>query len=229
MTNLSMRFKLELDLQFRITFHQILHQYNDVYSTLIWRHHPNKGCACLVVPTRWGGPIFGIWMIFLPTPPPPPPPPNLTMSTILFRSCRVPFLSPPFSACRRSFCPSKLTKSIILISSCWGPFWTASGAPLLIFTRSARSHGAWPLNHPNPGMQSRNIKEHRDIPSAYSDRHMKRARPRKTKRLTPLTSCQQSMRAIMRLPLTQCDITYKRKICSQIFNSCNLTNINDPT
>ena len=31
-------------------------------------------------------------------------PPNLTLSTILFRSCRVPFRSPPFSACRRSFC-----------------------------------------------------------------------------------------------------------------------------
>ena len=36
--------------------------------------------------------------------PPPPPPPNLTLSTILFRSCWVPFRSPPFSACRRSFC-----------------------------------------------------------------------------------------------------------------------------
>ena len=30
---------------------------------------------------------------------------NLTMSTILFRSCWVPFRSPPFSACRRSFYP----------------------------------------------------------------------------------------------------------------------------
>ena len=30
---------------------------------------------------------------------------NLTMSTILFRSCWVPFRNPPFSACRRSFCP----------------------------------------------------------------------------------------------------------------------------
>ena len=32
-------------------------------------------------------------------------PPNFTMSTILFRSCWVPFRNPPFSACRRSFCP----------------------------------------------------------------------------------------------------------------------------
>ena len=32
-------------------------------------------------------------------------PKNLTLSTILFRSCWVPFRSPPFSACRRSFCP----------------------------------------------------------------------------------------------------------------------------
>ena len=32
-------------------------------------------------------------------------PHNLTMSTILFRSCWVPFRSPTFSACRRSFCP----------------------------------------------------------------------------------------------------------------------------
>ena len=32
-------------------------------------------------------------------------PQNLTFSTILFRSCWVPFRSPPFSACRRSFCP----------------------------------------------------------------------------------------------------------------------------
>ena len=32
-------------------------------------------------------------------------PQNLTMSTISFRSCWVPFRSPTFSACRRSFCP----------------------------------------------------------------------------------------------------------------------------
>ena len=32
-------------------------------------------------------------------------PQNLTLCTILFRSCWVPFRSPPFSACRRSFCP----------------------------------------------------------------------------------------------------------------------------
>ena len=32
-------------------------------------------------------------------------PPNLTLSTILFRSCWVQFRSPPFSQCRRSFCP----------------------------------------------------------------------------------------------------------------------------
>ena len=31
-------------------------------------------------------------------------PQNLTLSPILFRSCWVPFRSPPFSACRRSFC-----------------------------------------------------------------------------------------------------------------------------
>ena len=54
----------------------------------------------------------------------------------IFRSCWVPFRSPTFSACRRSFCP-KLTKSIILFRSCWVPFWTSSGASLLILTRSA--------------------------------------------------------------------------------------------
>ena len=81
-------------------------------------------------------------------------PQNLTMSTILLRSCWVPFRSPTFSACKRSFCPppppppppkkkkkkkiqSKLTKSIILFRFCWVPFWTSSGAPLLILTRSA--------------------------------------------------------------------------------------------
>ena len=32
-------------------------------------------------------------------------PQNFTISTILFRSCWVPFRSPTFSACRRSFCP----------------------------------------------------------------------------------------------------------------------------
>ena len=32
-------------------------------------------------------------------------PQNLTMTTILFRSCWIPFRSPTFSACRRSFCP----------------------------------------------------------------------------------------------------------------------------
>ena len=32
-------------------------------------------------------------------------PQNWTMSTILFRSCWVPFRSPTFSACRLSFCP----------------------------------------------------------------------------------------------------------------------------
>ena len=31
-------------------------------------------------------------------------PQNFTLSTILFRSCWVPFRSPPLSACRRSFC-----------------------------------------------------------------------------------------------------------------------------
>ena len=66
-------------------------------------------------------------------------PQNFTLSTILFRSCWVPFRNPPFSACRQSFCPKnwKLTKSIILFRSCWVPFWTSSGAPLLILTRSA--------------------------------------------------------------------------------------------
>ena len=33
-------------------------------------------------------------------------PQNVTLSSILFRSCWVSFQSPPFSACRRSFCPS---------------------------------------------------------------------------------------------------------------------------
>ena len=61
----------------------------------------------------------------------------LTMSTILFRSCWVPFQNPPFSVCRQSFCPPKLTKYIISFRSCWVPFWTSSGAPMLIFTRSA--------------------------------------------------------------------------------------------
>ena len=46
------------------------------------------------------------------------------------------FESPQFSACRRSSCPPKCTKSIILSRSCWVPFWSSSGAPLLIFNRS---------------------------------------------------------------------------------------------
>ena len=63
-------------------------------------------------------------------------PQNLTMSSISFRSCWVPFRKPPFSGCCQMFAP-KLTKSIILARSCWVPFWTSSGPPLLIFTRSS--------------------------------------------------------------------------------------------
>ena len=47
------------------------------------------------------------------------------------------FESSPSSACRRSFYPPKLTKSIISFRTCWVPFWTSSDAPLLIFTLSA--------------------------------------------------------------------------------------------
>ena len=36
---------------------------------------------------------------------------------------------------------SKLSKSIVLFRSCWVPFWTSSGAPLLILTRSAPPGG----------------------------------------------------------------------------------------
>ena len=36
-----------------------------------------------------------------------------TMSTILFRSYWVPFWSPPFSACRRSFCPSSFYSEFV--------------------------------------------------------------------------------------------------------------------
>ena len=55
--------------------------------------------------------------------------PCLPFHSDLVGSC---FQSPPFSACRRSFCPPKLTKSINLFRSCWVPFWTLSAAPLLI-------------------------------------------------------------------------------------------------
>ena len=78
---------------------------------------------------------------FCPPPPPPPPPKKkkkkkLTISTILFRSCWVPFRKPHISVRRRSFCPLKLTKSIISFRSCWVQFWTSSGAPLLNFIQS---------------------------------------------------------------------------------------------
>ena len=51
------------------------------------------------------------------------------MSTILFRSCWIPFRKPPFSACRRSFWPTKLTKSIISFKSCWVPFELPAAHP----------------------------------------------------------------------------------------------------
>ena len=65
---------------------------------------------------------------------------NVTLSTILFRSCWVSFWSPPFSACRRSFCP---------------PNW-----PNLSFysdlveshfeLRVAHPYCFWPRVHPHP-------------------------------------------------------------------------------
>ena len=62
---------------------------------------------------------------------------------------------PPLSACRRSFCPPKLTKSIILFRSFWVPFWTLSGAPLLIFTPLVypdTSGKIWYQPQPNKGL-----------------------------------------------------------------------------
>ena len=53
-------------------------------------------------------PIFGIWTIFLP-----PPPPKFDHVCHFIRILLGSYnKSPPFSACRRSFCPPKLTKSI---------------------------------------------------------------------------------------------------------------------
>ena len=44
--------------------------------------------------------------------------------------------APHFQYVDDLFAP-KLSKSIVLFRSCWVPFWTSSGAPLLILTRSA--------------------------------------------------------------------------------------------
>ena len=64
-------------------------------------------------------------------------PQNLTMSTILFRSCWVPFQSPTFSACRRSFCPPNWP-NLSFYSDLFGsrfelraahPYWFWSGVP----------------------------------------------------------------------------------------------------
>ena len=64
-------------------------------------------------------------------------PQNLTMSTILFRSCWVPFRSPTFSACRRSFCPpnwpnvsfySDLVGSRFELRAAH-PYWFSPGVP----------------------------------------------------------------------------------------------------
>ena len=78
-------------------------------------------------------PFFGIWTIFLP--------PKFDHIYHFIQILLGPISKPPFSACRRSFCPPKLTKSVILFRSYWVPFWTSSGAPLLIFTRSAPPTG----------------------------------------------------------------------------------------
>ena len=51
------------------------------------------------------------------------------------------FESLPFSACRRYFCPPKLTQSFISFRSCWVAFWTSSGAPLLNFTKKTPPYG----------------------------------------------------------------------------------------
>ena len=64
-------------------------------------------------------------------------PKNLTMSTILFRSCWVPFRSPTFSACRRSFCPQNwpnLSFYSDLVGSRFElraahPYWFWTGVP----------------------------------------------------------------------------------------------------
>ena len=63
-------------------------------------------------------------------------------------------LNPLFSACRQSFWPPKLTKSIILFRSCWVPFWNSSGAPLLFLTPSASP----PPGAYNPIMHAHNTK-----------------------------------------------------------------------
>ena len=64
-------------------------------------------------------------------------PQNFTMSTILFRSCWVPFRNPPFSACRRSFCPQNwpnLSFHSDLVGSHFElraahPYWFLPGVP----------------------------------------------------------------------------------------------------
>ena len=48
-----------------------------------------------------------------------------------------PISKPHIFSMEMLFLPPKLTKSIILFRSCWVPFWTLSGTPLLILTRSA--------------------------------------------------------------------------------------------
>ena len=64
-------------------------------------------------------------------------PQNLTLCTILFRSCCVPFRSPPFSACRWSFCPqnwpnlsfySDLVGSHFELRAVY-PYWFWPGVP----------------------------------------------------------------------------------------------------
>ena len=59
------------------------------------------------------------------------------------------------------FLPPKLTKSIILFRSCWVPFWTSSGAPLLILTRSAPPR-AWILKQ---FLETIMIRKHNYIPN----------------------------------------------------------------
>ena len=109
---------------------------------------------CLT-PGEWGGelPLWeSVGSRYAPHPHPPPHPTPFSTSGRSFCPHPLPLIiwpclqfysdlvglyleSPPFSACRQSFCPPKLTKSLISLRSCWVPFWTSSGAPLLILTR----------------------------------------------------------------------------------------------
>ena len=67
-------------------------------------------------------------------------PPNLTLCTILFRSCWVPFRSPPFSACRRSFC-LQIWPNLSFYSDLVGSHFEL---------RAVHPYWFWPGVHPPP-------------------------------------------------------------------------------